>query len=117
MTALHVRCNALHKYGASRGPEGSTEATQPHTSHVPQSRSQSGITALQAEGEGFEPSNELTPVNGFRDRTELPARPHHSWSLGPGGMQGEMNLSRRIRATHRHAERNSVALTFAALCE
>ena len=52
-TALHVRCNALHKYGANRGPEGPTEATQGHVREVPQPHSQSGITALQSGGGGI----------------------------------------------------------------
>jgi hypothetical protein len=33
--------------------------------------------------------------------------PHHSWSLHPGGMQGGMNLSRGVCATHR--QRDSAA--------
>ena len=83
MTALHVRCNALHKYGASRGPEGPTEAVERHTHEVPQPHSQSGIAALQAEGEGFEPSKRLTTLNGFRDRPVQPLR-HPSFKVRPG---------------------------------
>ena len=74
MTALQVRCNALHEYGASRGPEGPTEATQGHVNDVPQTRSRRGISALQAEGVGFEPTVRLTPHNGFRDRPVQPLR-------------------------------------------
>ena len=86
MTALHVRCNALHKYGASRGPEGPTEAAERHTHEVPQPHSQSGITALQAEGEGFEPSKRLTTLNGFRDR---PVQPLRHPSVSASGTRAE----------------------------
>ena len=46
-------------------------------------------TGLITEGEGFEPSVRRKTHNGFRDRTETAAMPHHNWSLHPGGIQGE----------------------------
>jgi hypothetical protein len=39
--------------------------------------------------------------NGFRDRAETAAMPHHNRSLHPGGIQGGMNLGRGVCATHR----------------
>jgi len=53
-----------------------------------------------AEGEGFEPSDDLAAVNGFRDRVEPAATPHHDWSPRRGGIQGGMNLGRGVCATH-----------------
>jgi hypothetical protein len=47
----------------------------------------------RAEGEGFEPSVDRKAHNGFRDRAEPAAMPHHNWSLRPGGIHGGMNLS------------------------
>src|SRR5207244_11897908 len=41
---------------------------------VPDSRSTSGRLALQAEGEGFEPSVDRKAHNGFRDRPVQPLR-------------------------------------------
>ena len=73
-TALHVRCTALHEQGVERGPEGPTEAARWPRGEAPQRRSQSSVTALQAEGVGFEPTNDLTAVNGFRDRPVQPLR-------------------------------------------
>jgi hypothetical protein len=55
---------------------------------------------MEAEGEGFEPSDDLAAVNGFRDRVEAAAIPHHNWNQYPGGMQGGMNLSPRGCASH-----------------
>ena len=47
------------------------------------------LSSLKAEGEGFEPSDDVAAVNGFRDRGEMAAMPHQNWSLGSGGMPGE----------------------------
>src|SRR5680860_1577484 len=65
---------ALHELGPCRGREGSTEAHQQPLADATQSRSQSEKQALQAEGEGFEPSKDLTTLNGFRDRPVQPLR-------------------------------------------
>ena len=38
---------------------------------------------LSAEGEGFEPSDDLTAASGFRDRAEPAAVPYPNWSQRP----------------------------------
>jgi hypothetical protein len=57
------------------------------------------VTRSKAEGEGFEPSVDRKAHNGFRDRAETTAMPHHNWSPPPGGIQGGMNLSPAVCAT------------------
>ena len=52
--------------------------------------------AKETEGEGFEPSGDVTAANGFRDRSEGGAIPHHNWNQHRGGIPGGMNLSRRV---------------------
>ncbi len=59
MTALHVRCTALHELGPYRGREGSTEAHPKPLSDAPQSRSQNGASGCKTEGVGFEPTSRL----------------------------------------------------------
>ena len=63
--------------------------------------------ATSAEGERFELSDDVTAVNGFRDRAETAAMPHHNWSLGPGGIQGGMTLGRGVFCDPSAAERDS----------
>src|SRR5918999_1354502 len=60
-----------------------------------------GAARPKTEGEGFEPSVDRKAHNGFRDRAETAAMPHHNWSLRPGGIQGGMNFGARAWATHR----------------
>ena len=64
---VHVRCTKRAFRGAERGRLGSLNRL-PTSSEIP------AKTATPTEGEGFEPSNELTPVNGFRDRPVQPLR-------------------------------------------
>jgi hypothetical protein len=67
------------------------------------------------EGEGFEPSVDRKAHNGFRDRAETAAMPHHNWSLRPGGIQGGMNFGAAFvlpigsGARHPHVARSSSA--------
>ena len=87
MTALHVRCTALHNLGLSRGREGSTEAPTRDTSRHQQNPHTERNSALQAEGEGFEPSKDLKALNGFRDRPVQPLR-HPSKARAGRGRRG-----------------------------
>jgi hypothetical protein len=56
---------------------------------VPATCSPGRLTPNEAEGVGFEPTVDQTADNGFRDRVEAAAIPHHNWNQYPGGMQGE----------------------------
>jgi hypothetical protein len=54
--------------------------------------------------------------NGFRDRAEAAAIPHHNWNQHRGGMQGGMNLSRRGCTTHRQRSATMLLRGRRALC-
>jgi hypothetical protein len=72
-------------------------------------------TMFVTEGVGFEPTVPQMGDNGFRDRADPAAMPHYNWSLHPGGMQGGMNLGRRVCATHRQRSATVLLASGAAL--
>jgi hypothetical protein len=70
-----------------------------------------GFRRLKAETERFEPSQDRKAHNGFRDRAEAAAMPHHNWSLRPGGMQGGMKQPLPLQlATRLNGCRGAAAL-------
>jgi hypothetical protein len=89
MSALHVRCNALQIPGVERCPQGPSDVGGEQAAMGPKAQQPNGIPALQAEGEGFEPSVDRKADNGFRDRAERPQCRITTGVCVPGECRGE----------------------------
>jgi hypothetical protein len=74
MSLLHGCCNVLHKYGAERVRQGPTGVTGRDAAGSVKALQINHFSDYKAEGEGFEPSDDVTAVNGFRDRPVQPLR-------------------------------------------
>jgi hypothetical protein len=74
MRLLHTCCTALHKYGPERVLEGPTGVRASGQARPAKGLQIGHLSALKAEGEGFEPSVDRKAHNGFRDRPVQPLR-------------------------------------------
>jgi hypothetical protein len=74
MNVLHACCITKDAHGVARGRLGSTGGTCNRSPNGALSRTRPAEVRLVAEGERFELSDDVTAVNGFRDRPVQPLR-------------------------------------------